>query len=177
MMIDMYITSCNTTHNWFATGLYGSPYHPHKKLICDAINDLFSNKNPYNWLIFGDFNLILGAHEKQGGHGLDYNHTIMFNTTLNQCNLTDLGYNGYKYTWANNQSDQAHIKARLDRFCANSNWLNSFPYHINTHLLRFTSDHSPILLEFSEYNQCRFSMPKNKIRRFEQVWAKDTDSH
>jgi len=72
----------------------------------------------------------------------------MFNETLNCCDLNDLGHSGNKYMWANNQSDNDHIKERLDRFCATSNWLLSFPRYTNKHLLRYTSDHSPIMLEF-----------------------------
>jgi len=74
-------------------------------------------KKSLKWLIFGDFNLVLNSSEKQGGNGLNFHHTSLFNTTLNQCDLLDLGYQGYKFSWANNQADFDHIKERLDRLC------------------------------------------------------------
>jgi hypothetical protein len=92
--------------------------------------------------------MILNGSEKLGGNGVDYHITILFNETLNQCNLTDLGYSGYKYTWANNQIDNHHIQERLDRFCANIHWINKFPRYFNKHLLRYTSDHAPSSLNF-----------------------------
>jgi len=41
--------------------------------------------------------------------------------TLNTCDLIDLGYHSNKFTWANNQADNHHIKERLYKFCATSN--------------------------------------------------------
>jgi len=61
--------------------------------------------------------------------------------------------------------------------CANFNWLNAFPRHVNRHLLRYTSDHSPIFLEFFDSNDCSTNVHKIKIKRFEQVWTIDIDSH
>jgi hypothetical protein len=88
-----------------------------------------------------------------GGNNIDYTHTNLFNETLNNCDLTDLGYQGNIFTWANNQIDDDHIKEKLDRFCATSDWIYSFPRFSNKHLLRYTSDHNPILLEFYAANE------------------------
>ena len=53
-------------------------------------------------LFFSDFNMILKSSEKLGGNSVDFPITSMFNNTLTNCGLNDLGYAGYKYTWANN---------------------------------------------------------------------------
>jgi exonuclease III len=167
--IDMYITSSNLNTSWYATGMYGHPYHSQKHLTCSTIYNLYQNRTEAKWLIFGDFNLILKSNEKLGGNGIDYHHTNMFNQTLNNCNLTDLGYKGDQFTWANNQLDNDHIKERLDRFCANSNWITFFPRYCNYHLLRYTSDHNPILLEFLSNEELGNTSQKRKIQRFEQI--------
>lgn len=91
MHIDTYITACNSTNQWFATGVYGSPYHNSKHLTCDTINNLYSSIYHDSWLIFGDFNMILNSSEKIGGSGLDLPITNLFNSTLSHCGLTDLG--------------------------------------------------------------------------------------
>jgi len=148
MLVDMNITSRNLNISFYSTCIYGYPYPPKKHLTCKAISDLYSQRSSSKWLIFWDFNLMLNTLEKMGGNILDYHLTKLFNDTLNSCDLTDLGYFGHKFTWANNQPDKVHIKERLDRFCASSNWIFSFPRYINKHLLRYTSDHNPILLEF-----------------------------
>lgn len=99
----------------------------------------------------------------------------MFNNTINQCDLYDLGFNGYKYTWANNQANQSHIQERLDRFYANSNWISLFPRYINRHKLRYTSDHAPIMLEFYDFEESRPTFQTQRIKRFEQVWTEDQE--
>jgi len=100
----------------------------------------------------------------------------MFNDTLNACDLNDLGYHGNIFTWANNQPNNIHIRERLDRFCANSNWISSFPIYINKHLLRYSSDHCPILLEFYEDTTHNVNTKKFKILRYENIWSQDQDS-
>ncbi|MCI17552.1 hypothetical protein A2U01_0038700 [Trifolium medium] len=75
----------------------------------------------------------------------------MLTSTLTECDLMDLGYQGDIFTWANNQADEYHIKERLDRFCANSNWIDSFPRN--------------------------HTRPKRRIKRIEHVWMQDKDSY
>jgi hypothetical protein len=140
-----------------------------------SIKDLYSSRSNANWLIFGDFNLILNSSEKFGGNGLDINLFACFNETLNYCDLIDLGYQGNIYTWANNQSGSHHIKERLDRFCVNSNWIQSFPRYNNKYLLRYTSDHCPIFLEFYDVNESRSTYNTPRLKRFEQLWAQDQE--
>lgn len=165
----MYIITCNFNMSWFATGLYGYPYTPKKHLTCSVIKNLYQSRRSEKWIVFGDFNLMMNSDEKQGGNRLDFHLTKLFNDTLNACDLSDLGYHGNKFTWANNQPNNIHIKERLDRFCANSNWIFSFPRYINTHLLRYTSDYNPILLEFHEDLDHSFNNKKTKIQRFENI--------
>jgi hypothetical protein len=93
---------------------------------------------------------MLNSTEKLGANSVNFHLTKLFNDPINDCDLIDLGYQGDKYTWVNNQIDNDHIKEIIDRFCANTNWINSFPRFNNKHLLRYTSDHNPILLEFHE---------------------------
>lgn len=120
--------------------------------------------------------MILNSSGKLGGNSIDFHHTNMSNETLNKRDLNDLGYYGPKYTWANNQSDNDHINERLDRFCASSNWILYFPRFTNTHLLTYTFDHNPIMLEFYTTSECYNAQSFKKIHRFEQLWAYDKDS-
>jgi hypothetical protein len=155
-LIDMYIIARNLDISWYTTGIYGYPYASKKHLTCVAINELAQNRTTSKWLIFGDFNLVLNSSEKLGGNPIEYNLTKLFNDTFNACDLYDLGYCGNKFTWVNNQTDNIHIKERIDRYCANTNWISCFPRYSNKHLLRYTSDHNPILLEFFEEGECWF---------------------
>jgi hypothetical protein len=172
--IDCIILSNNIA--WRATGIYGFPYNHQKLLTCNLIFDLNNNSDNNNWLIFGDFNMVLSSNEKIGGNPIDYNITNSFRSTLDECNLTDLWYQGDISTWHNRQEDSHYIQARLDRFCASSDWIYQFSYYNNKHLLRYGSDHNPILLDFSTNAAGRVNQSNHYCKKFEQMWIKDAES-
>jgi exonuclease III len=171
--IDVSVTNINDNSKWRATGLYGYPQHQNKYLTCDLIKSLYTHDTIKNWIMFGDFNINLSSREKYGGNPIDNNITSLFRSTLTLCGLQDLGYEGDIFTWTNkNQGDQL-IKARLDRFLATSEWINCYPNYTNHHLIRYKSDHSPIMLVFSAYFNTRNNSKIHKPFRYEQVWMRD----
>jgi hypothetical protein len=170
---DVLISTATDPIKWRATGIYGYPQHHNKYLTCRLINDLSEYNTHSQWLIFGDFNLLLHNGEKMGGNMIDPNITTSFRNTLSHCDLQDLGFNGSKYTWTNKHPGEQLILARLDRFLANFEWINTFPHFKNNHLLRFKSDHSPILLTFSSSSPHRSGMQNQKVYRFEHVWTRN----
>jgi hypothetical protein len=171
--IDCTILSDNIL--WRATSIYGFPFNHQKLLTCNLISDLRQTTSNNNWLIFGDFNIVLNSNEKMGGNPVDYNITNNFRSTLDNCNLNDLGYQGNIFTWHNRQEDNHYIQARLDRFCATDDWIYNFSYYHNTHLLRYSSDHCHILLDFSTNNPDRQTQNHHHSKRFEQMWTKDDE--
>jgi exonuclease III len=176
--IDCYVDGDNANIGWRATGLYGFSCHQQKPQTCDMIKTLFQNNSHVNWLLFGDFNMILSHSEKLGGNNINYSYSMMLQNCLNECDLLDLGYHGDCYTWSNNQDSTHHIKERLDRFCASPSWLSTFTRATNYHLPSYTSDHNPILLVFgSNFDYRNDSHRLNKIKRFEHIWLQDPQSH
>jgi hypothetical protein len=121
--------------------------------------------------MFGDFNLLLTNDEKLGGNPIEPNITTSFRNTLGHCDLQDLGYKGYKYTWTNGHQNNLLIKSRLDRFLATQDWISMFPNFVNSHLTRYKSDHSPILLDFSLFPVNRNRPKGHYNKKFEQVWT------
>jgi hypothetical protein len=176
--IDCYIDRSNSDIGWRASGLYGFSSHQQKPQTCDLIKYLFQNNNHENWLLFGDFNMVLNHAEKLGGRDIDYTHTNLFQETLNDCQLQDLGYHGEAFTWSNNQEDDQHIKERLDRFCASPHWLDRFPRVTNYHLPSLSSDHNPILLVFgTHYDSRNDTKGTTTIKRFEHIWLQDSQTN
>jgi ribonuclease HI len=171
--IDMQITTNNLC--WRATGIYGYPQNQNKHLTCKLINELYGASQHSNWLIFGDFNLSLYNEEKLGGQPIDHHLLSLFRSTIDSCQLQDLGYEGEIYTWNNRQEDQQHIRARLDRFLASEGWIKSFPHYKNSHLTRYRSDHCPILLDFSSNPTCRSKKNQKKGNKYEVMWTKHAD--
>ncbi|GAU51865.1 hypothetical protein TSUD_416490 [Trifolium subterraneum] len=107
---------------------------------------------------------------------IDNTITTLFRSTLNSCDLQDLGYKGDIYTWINKQQGNQLIKERLDRFLGNSEWMRMFPNFSNTHLLRYKSDHAPILLDFNTHAAQNNPKRRPKPKRYEQIWTRD-ESH
>ena len=69
-----------------------------------------------------------------------------FWVALENCELTDLGFIGHKFTWTNRRPSSAHTKQQLARATANKGWTERFPASLVSHLFSHASDHIPILL-------------------------------
>jgi hypothetical protein len=174
---DVLISTESEPNNWRASEIYGYPQQHNKLLTCRLINDLSEVNNHPQWLIFGDFNIMLSDDEKLGGNLIDPNITNSFRNILYLCDLQDLSCTGDKYTWTNKHPGDSLILARLDRFLATTDWINRFPHFVNHHLLRYNSDHNPIMLNFSSNVQNRLQEKIPRLKRFEQVWTREDNHH
>ena len=117
------------------------------------------------WLVVGDFNEIAYAHEKIGGNKPKDYKMRLYREKMDDCNLSDLGYIGSKFTWFNKRKNQP-IFERLDRCWASPNWITAYPSAIANNLPRLSSDHNPILLTLKPIMSNR---PK-KMFKFEPFW-------
>jgi exonuclease III len=82
--IDIVITSSIDNTCRRCTGIYGYPQQHNKFLTCDTISNFSSNNLNPNWLIFGDFNMVLNNKEKLGGNLL-IGILLNFSETLLKC--------------------------------------------------------------------------------------------
>ena len=118
------------------------------------------------WIVFGDLNEVSSQSEKWGGNPVLKFCMDLFNNTLNDCKLMDLGFSGPKFTWSNKRK-HAPIHERLDRGCANDLWFPKFPNSTIHHLPKITSDHCPLLLRL-DHPPTRHGP---KPFRFEPMWV------
>jgi exonuclease III len=110
---------------------------------------------PQPWMCIGDFNKILTQEEKIGALLQKEGQMDQFRNALGNCQLTDLGFIGSKYTWTNCRSDENFVKERLDRAVANSEWRGIY-WEASVHVLvARESDHKPLLLQFSHDKEGR----------------------
>lgn len=108
------------------------------------------------------------AYEKKRGNFIDTGITNRLIDTMYSCNINDISYAENIFTRANNQRNGNYIKVRLDRFFASNNWMENFQLYSNTHLLCYSSDHNPILLQFSTNMQSCYNLNcKRKKQKFE----------
>lgn len=66
------------------------------------------------WCCIGDFNTILHSKEKQSRFPPQFKQMDEFRLALDACNLVDLGFVGYPYTWNNKRPGAANTRLRLD---------------------------------------------------------------
>lgn len=70
----------------------------------------------------------------------------VFQATLEDCRLMDLGYRGQKFTWNNGREGEDFIKERLDRVVANEAWCDIFPKADISVEEELSLDHCPIFV-------------------------------
>ncbi|KAJ0984543.1 hypothetical protein J5N97_002899 [Dioscorea zingiberensis] len=115
----------------------------------------------------GDFNAVRSLEERKGGRtswqsGMK---SDLFNSFIAHSNLAELKFSGSPFTWCNNQGGQSRIWARLDRALCNYDWLNEISQYQMTHLARYQSDHSPLLVTCQKYSDSR-----KRLFKFDNNW-------
>lgn len=107
---------------FFCTFVYANNLVENRKELwedlCHHKNSmLFHNKA---WIVIGDFNEILEAEGSSGFEDLGRIPRGMrdFRRIVLHCNLTDMGYQGPKFTWCNKR-DEGIICNKLDRVLIN----------------------------------------------------------
>lgn len=98
------------------------------------------------WIVIGDLNVVLHEEEKKSRFAFKKNEANFFNNLINKCNLMDLGFTGYTYTW-----NTDNIEQRLDRALVNGKWNIKYPNSSIKHLGPLASDHVPIKLNMHNH--------------------------
>jgi hypothetical protein len=98
------------------------------------------------WLFIGDFNAVMGAHEKRGRWPPTAASCLDFGNWSNANLLTHLPTSGPLLTWSNGRFGNANVALRLDRSICNEDWLAFWRVTCCCTLVRHQSDHHPLLL-------------------------------
>ncbi|KAL7158395.1 hypothetical protein ABFS83_02G140200 [Erythranthe nasuta] len=171
--IDVEVSCLSTNFKWRCTGFYGQPDQSRRHLSWSLLRHLHT-RSELPWIIGGDFNEVLCNSEKLGGNTRSPHFIEDFRSTLIDCGLSVIDFEGYPFTWSNKQEDPFTIRSRLDRVCANEYWSGLFPTARVHHLQYSGSDHTPILLIFEgahTYIRRRTRRPF----RFESMWIRRED--
>ncbi|KAL8546865.1 hypothetical protein ACS0TY_006542 [Phlomoides rotata] len=100
--------------------------------------------------VMGDFNVVLGAHERSRGARKPARPSQEFISFLDEAHLHDMDTVGPQFTWVTRRSNHGYMAARLDRVLANDEFLDTWHSTSATVLPRISSDHHPILLRLHE---------------------------
>lgn len=153
---------------------YGHPEAP-KRDEGWRILEYLKSCAPGPWLSVGDYNEIMDLTEKWGNAGRREGQMEKFHDTLEECQLSDLGFIGPKFTWSNTKEDGGFTKERLDCAIANHEWYGMFQ-EVDVHILAArSSNHVPIMVSFDRFSDERRT-PKYGFN-FEAKWLEDEEYH
>ncbi|KAE8798196.1 Retrotransposon protein [Hordeum vulgare] len=151
-----------------------------KKYLAWKLMRILHNQASLPWLCVGDFNEVLLAKEKEGGREKDKTCMDKFKEALDFCGLEDLGFEGDKFTWRNNNHRwENYIQERFDRAVANEGWRNRFEDYRVVNGDQRHSDHMPIIIymEKGERRRPREGGHQGKggshAFKFEARWLKE----
>lgn len=85
-------------------------------------------------LCFGDFNEILMQDEKLGGAYRPINQIMAFRNFIDHCQLIDLGFLSFPFTWCNQREGGDRISEWSNRFLETAEWVEYFPKASVKHL-------------------------------------------
>ncbi|XP_059436723.1 uncharacterized protein LOC132169761 [Corylus avellana] len=155
---------------WKFTRFYGHP-DLSKRGESWSLLRYIARMEPGPWVCIGDFNEIISLDEKFGGSGRQRSLMEAFQRALEDCELSDLGYRGPKYTWSNCREGTDVTKERLDRAVANREWCDNFHDAELVIGAAAWSDHSPLLLTLRNYGRQQNGRRKFK---YEVGWELDS---
>jgi hypothetical protein len=152
---------------WKITCFYGHPKAAKREEAWN-LRRFLSRMDPIPWMCVGDFNEILVSSEKTSSSICPYHQMRAFQLALEDCNLSDLGFSGPKYTWCNGRYGDDFSRERLDMAVANVEWIQYFNTVKVEVLARVVSDRHPLPIHFSKSQVVRWN--KYNAFRYEASW-------
>ncbi|XP_073357859.1 uncharacterized protein [Aegilops tauschii subsp. strangulata] len=122
------------------------------------------------WLVLGDFNEVIHAHEHDGVGNRNQAQMDLFRDALDTCGLSNIGYSRKSWTFEKRVTGGTYTRVRLDRGVANPAWSIAFPGAELRHLTTAASDHVPLLLHYSDVHACRRG---SRPFKYEICWERD----
>ncbi|GMJ13760.1 hypothetical protein HRI_005045200 [Hibiscus trionum] len=152
--IDFMLSDDGEGRSWRYTGFYGAPEEQNHMDSWNLLRQL--NDCPHiPRLVIGDFNELLFSFEKMGGRVRSQRQMSNFREALDDCSLSDVGYQGRWFTWEKGKFEATNIRERLDRGVANNAWWSCHTHFVLSHLAHSFSDHCPLLVNTSPHSDSR----------------------
>ncbi|KAL6194794.1 hypothetical protein ACLB2K_035870 [Fragaria x ananassa] len=151
--------------NCFLTAVYARTTIVGRHKLWEDIADVKGQFVSGPWIVFGDFNAVLGAHEKKGGSFVCRRSCEEFQAMSDVCELIHVDTKGAEFTWVRRRGFHGNVELRLDRCLASLEWLDTWDQFDCCTLPRTCSDHNPLLMSFS-----KLSGPHYSLFRFKKMW-------
>lgn len=99
-------------------------------------------------MIIGDFNAIVGSHEKRGGPPPPNISCDEFVAFIDSCDFIHMDIVGAKFKWTNKRKGRSRADIRLDRAICHAAWYTIWTDTTCRTLVREFSGHHLLLLHF-----------------------------
>lgn len=161
--IDVYVRVSQDEPIWHLTCVYGEPRTENQHLMWSLLCDI-KQRSDLPWMVMGDFNEALRQFEHASQNLISERHMQTSRNVLHDCDLKDLGFEGYPFTYNNRRDGRRNVRVRLDRAVANDSWRDLFSAAAVTHLISPCSDHCPILVQLQQESK---TMNRRKCLHYE----------
>jgi len=135
-------------------GFLSNSYGPHppflKREFIEAMNHLGNSLNGQDWVIGGDFNIIIALWEKKSNLRRLEGESDSFREWISSNKLVDIHTNNGMFTWTNKRGLERNIAMRLDRFLTSESLFRSHQAIATKFLPFFGSDHWLAILTWEE---------------------------
>uniref|UniRef100_A0ACD5ZUT1 Uncharacterized protein n=1 Tax=Avena sativa TaxID=4498 RepID=A0ACD5ZUT1_AVESA len=155
---------------WRFSGIYGEPHTELRDKTWSVLRYLIA-QNDLPWLCASDFNEIAHREEYIGPGGRTKLQMIKFRECLDDCDLQDLGFIGYPYTWSNGREGDAKVHVRLDKAYASAGLMDLFLHAVVYHIMTEESDHLALVIELGTTVQ----HPRRRVghtSQYEEMWKR-----
>ncbi|XP_071738877.1 uncharacterized protein [Rutidosis leptorrhynchoides] len=141
--------------NCYLINIYAPQQRLKKNRLWDYLSTYMSN-NSGEFILFGDFNVVRAAHEREGSIFCPLTAGD-FNNFISNSNLVEVPLCGRRFTRSNKFCNK---RAKLDRLLMSNNTLDSWPNMVGRILPNLWSDHCPItlLVDKSDYGPTPFKL-------------------
>lgn len=119
------------------------------------------------WLMTGDFNEIIGYHEKTRGRTRSESSFLDFWLLRQSCGMMDFSYIGNCLSWIGRRGRNV-IRCRLDQSMENEEWHEKFTHTRAEYMCFMGSDHRPILTHITTrriYGTKKFRFDKRRLSK------------
>jgi hypothetical protein len=126
-----------------AIGVYGPADHTRSAQFLVELETKVQN-SPMPVVVFGDFNLIRGAQDKNNAN-INWPRVNAFNDSIARMALREVARVGARFTWSNRQRNP--VRCVLDRVLVSPEWEVQFPLLSLRAATCLGSDHNPLVLD------------------------------
>jgi hypothetical protein len=132
-------------NKFYVAAVYASTAYLQRRYLWYDLSHL-QNLYVSPWIFVGDFNAVLGAHEKRGRRPPPRISCEDFLSWSNAHSLSHLPTTDVQLSWNNGRLGGDFVALRLDRAICNMQWFNMWQSVSCCTLVRHASDHHPLLV-------------------------------